>query len=314
MRAALTLTILVTLAPCTTRAQSSDGRELLDAAVAEYDAGNYEEAYALFMRMHEQQPTARTQRALGKTAFELRRYRDSVRWLEGALADSRSPLTAEMRGEVESLLQRARAFIGRYEVRADVSGASIEVDGAPIEGNVVELDLGTHEIVARAEGYEPASRRVTVRGGERDTIELSLRALGAAGAGGAAPAPDDPGALYRDLGVVGLIAGGVLAAGGVAATIVWADTVGTLNANLEARACFADPSSEDVIAPSPPVCYDQESRYRLALPLAIAGYAAGAALLAVGFGLIVGAPGGAERASIACGPFGDVGLACQGRF
>ncbi len=312
MRPTVTLMLLVMWLPCAARAQSDPPRELLDAAVAEYDAGNYEEAYALFIRMHEQRPTARTQRALGKTAFELRRYRESVRWLEGALADTRSPLTAEMRGEVEALLLRARSFVGRFEVRASASGARIEVDGAPIEGSVVELDLGTHEIVARASGYQPASRRVTVRGGERETIELQLVAM-TGGRDEAAPVAEDPGALYRDLGVVGVIAGGVLAAGGVAATIVWADTVGTLNANLDAGACFAD-VSEDVIPPSPPVCYDQESRYRLVLQLAIVGYASSAVLLGIGLGLLLGAPTAGEHASIACGPFAELGLACSGRF
>lgn len=323
--ALLPLIVLVSLlplaSPSAARAQDtaspaadpSEAQRLLAEAVQEYDGGNYQEAYALFLRVHAIRPSARTQRALSKAAFELRRYRESLAWLEGSLGDQRNPLTEEMRTEVEALRARARAFIGRVSVHANVTGAAIDADGRPMEGTEVDLDLGEHELVIRAEGYDSLTRRVTVRGGEDQTVEATLvRSRSRT----TVVMPDDPGALYRELGWASIVVGGGLAAGGLVAYIVWTDTVATLNANIDAGACAAD-IHESIIAGGA-LCYDQEKRYKLALPLAIAGYAAGAAFLGLGFGLVFGAPtaSSGEHASsgITCSPFADGGVLCRGEF
>jgi tetratricopeptide (TPR) repeat protein len=294
-------------------ADAAEVPQLLAEAVQEYDGGNYQEAYALFLRVHGIRPSARTQRVLGKAAFELRRYRESLAWLEGALTDQRNPLTDEMRAEVEELRTRARAFIGRVTVHSNVPGATVDADGRPIDGAAADLDLGEHELVIRAEGYDSLTRRVSVRGGEDQTIEVTLVR---SRAGTTIVMPEDPGAQYRNLGWASILLGGGLAAGGVVATIVWTDTVSTLNANIDTGACTAD-VNETIIAGSA-LCYDQEKRYKLALPLAIAGYAAGAAFLGLGFGLLFGAPSASSgehaRNGISCGPFADGGVLCRGEF
>lgn len=314
----LPFALLLALAPARAAAQQDDVAQLLAGAVAEYDGGNYAEAYALFLRVHQLQPTARTERALGKTAFELRRYRESIEWLEASLADQRSPLTPEMRTELEALLARARASVGRFTIHTNVRGATIEIDGAPAESAAVQFDLGDHEVVARAEGYEPATRRITVHGGENETVELVLVRARAAvqGGGGATIAREDPGAVLRQIGWVSLVSGVALGIGGAVAHGVWADTVSRLNANLESGACAADPTTEDVLPGSAPQCFDQQSRYRLALPFIFVGYIGGGALIATGLGLILGAPGpSVERAAgLSCDPFADVGVRCQLRF
>lgn len=320
-RLCLCLALLSLVAPLVASAQdvvqptaeANEVQQLLAEAVQEYDGNNYQEAYALFLRVHGLRPSARTQRALGKAAFELRRYREALTWLQASLTDQRNPLTAEMRAEVDTLISRTRAFIGHVVVHASVQGATIDADGQPIEGDAVDLDLGEHEFVIRAQGYEPLTRRVTVRGGEDQTIAV---ALVRSRAGTTIVMPDDPGALYRSLGWASIAVGAALAAGGIVATIVWTDTVATLNANIDSGACTAD-INETIIAGGA-LCYDQESRYQLALPLAIAGYSAGAAFLGLGFGLLFGAPSAASgehaRNRITCSPFADGGVLCRGEF
>lgn len=313
----LPLLLVLALAPARAAAQRDDVAQLLAGAVTEYDGGNYAEAYALFLRVHQLQPTARTARALGKTSFELRRYREAVEWLEASLADQRSPLTAEMRTELEALLARARASVGRFTIHANVHGATVEVDGAPAASAVMQFDIGDHEIVARAEGYEPQTRRLTVHGGEDETVELVLvRARAAGQGGGATIAREDPGAVLRQIGWVSLISGVALGIGGAVAHGIWADTVSRLNANLDSGACTADPTTESVLAGSPAECFDQQSRYRLALPFIFVGYIGGGALIATGLGLILGAPRASiERAAaLSCDPFADLGVSCQLRF
>lgn len=316
LRTILLALVVLASASRVAQAQGDDVHELLAAAVAEYDGGNYDEAYALFLRVHQIQPSARSERALGKAAFELRRYGECVRWLEASLADERNPLTDEMRTEVNGLLSRARAFVGTFELHPSVEGATVEVDGAPVEGTTLQLDLGDHELVVRAVGYADVSRRVSVHGGETESIDVPMVAV-ATGPGGPV---EDPGGTMRDIGWATLITGGVFAVGGVVATAIWASTVGTLNANLQSGACWADPATESIGPMNPSTCYDQQNRYRTALPFIYVGYVGGGVLLATGLGLILGAPGPAtadaapQAGAVRCDPFADLGVSCQLAF
>lgn len=303
---------------------------VLEGALAEYEAHNYDEAYALFLRAHGMRPSARTERALGKAAFELRRYLEAMRWLEQALSDTRSPLTDEMRAECESLIVRARTFVGTFTIRANVEGGHVEVDTQPVEGDPsseagvrVMLDLGEHAIAVRSEGYEMAMRQLAVHGGENETLEFAL--VRTRRSETIVRVQDDPGAVYRDVGWAGVIAGGVFTVMGITATALWANAVNTLNANLATPGvCFAD-ENEDVIeglGSSPATCLSQQSQYRLALPFVYVGFIGGGVLLATGLGLVLGAPtasstsesDGGPPISVSCGPFAEIGVACTGSF
>jgi len=65
-------------------------------AVAEYEAGHYQEARALFRQAHEKSPTARTLRGIGMASFELRDYVEATRALTASLRDVRPPPFALM--------------------------------------------------------------------------------------------------------------------------------------------------------------------------------------------------------------------------
>src|SRR5262249_43441282 len=60
---------------------------LIADAVAEYDAGHFEEARALFRRAQAEAPSARTLRGIGMASFELRDYVEADRALAAALGE-----------------------------------------------------------------------------------------------------------------------------------------------------------------------------------------------------------------------------------
>lgn len=290
-------------------------------ALEEYEVRQYEEAYSLFTRAHQLEPSARTQRALGKTAFDLRRYVEAIGWLEQALIDTRSPLTEAMRAECEELLARARTYVGHVVVRSSVAGSVVEVDGVVVEGDPtseagvdVALALGSHELVVSAPGHDPARRQVTLRGGERDEVTLAPTRREAL----RVDAPD-PGGTMRDLGYASFIAAGAFAVLGAVSLGLWADAVGALNANLSSGLCYADPATESVLpgmGSAAAQCGELESRYRFALPFAWVGFVGAGALLATGLGLVLAAPSRESdgAASLDCGPFGEIGLRCGVTF
>ena len=148
-------------------------------AVAEFGAGRWEEARALFKRAHQIEPNARTLRGMGMTAFELRMYVVALRELEAAVQDTRKPLTEAQRRSAQALIERTNAFVGRHQLVLEPAHAKPYVDGQPVQfepGAVVLLDIGEHELRVVADGYRTATRRLRVEGGQRAVLRVTLEA------------------------------------------------------------------------------------------------------------------------------------------
>jgi hypothetical protein len=170
----------------------ADTARLIADAVAEYDAGRFEEARALFRSAHARSPNARTLRGIGMASFDLRDYVEATRTLDESLREKRRPLTAEQRRQVEALLARAETFIGRFTPRVDPPDAVLLVDGRPprIEADgTVLLSFGHHRFTARCAGCTPDEKGVDLEvvGGERSPVELMLARASSAGVGVAPP-------------------------------------------------------------------------------------------------------------------------------
>lgn len=194
-------------------------RTQVAAALAEYDAGHFEEARALFLRAHELFPNARTLRGIGMTDFELRNYGDAIAQLEAALHSTARPLEGALRSETEALLARARAFVARLAIYVTPEVASVSIDGMLVQPNdprVVLLSVGEHQLEARAQGFLTERRTLRVDGGEQRSLEVVLVAESAAGLG-SPPAQERSRAWYKrqwlwvSLGVV--VAGAAIATG-----------------------------------------------------------------------------------------------------
>jgi hypothetical protein len=160
--------------------ESPEYRRTIDDAVTEFRAGHWEEARALFGRAHELEPSARTLRGLGMTAFELRMYVQSMRELDGALRETRKPLDAGMRAAAEALIAKARGFVARVQIVPSPKEAALIVDGrhAQLDSDGrISLDAGLHVVSGSADGYKPASLRFAVEGGRDQVLQLPLEPL-----------------------------------------------------------------------------------------------------------------------------------------
>jgi hypothetical protein len=165
-------------ATATDSAEPAGYREAIQEAVAEYDAGRYAEARALFTRAHALAPSARTLRGLGMAEFELRNYVVSARMLEEALVSPVRPLEGELRAHTEGLLARARGFVGRFTLQLSPPNTQLMVDGAPAvreRDGALALSVGDHTLQARADGYATVTHTLSVHGGEQTTLNVTLQ-------------------------------------------------------------------------------------------------------------------------------------------
>lgn len=153
-------------------------RQLINEAVSEYRLGHFAEARALFGRAHGLRPNARTLRGMGMASYELRNYVECVSELTMALTSSRSPLQGRLRASTERLLTRAQAFVGTVELTVTPTDAQVMVDNRPVESrrwSALALNLGEHVIEVTAPGHRRARRRIEIRGGESQALDIHLR-------------------------------------------------------------------------------------------------------------------------------------------
>ncbi len=152
-------------------------RSTLKDALAEYDAGHFEEARVLFRRAHEINPNARTLRGIGMASFELRDYVAAVRTLSAALVETRKALNVEQRTHAQGLLERSRMYVDIYTLKISPADARVLIDGrvpdTEPDGTVI-LGFGAHNLEASKSGYVLRTLGVNVRGGERKELAVTL--------------------------------------------------------------------------------------------------------------------------------------------
>lgn len=167
-------------APVCAQPDSEAYRATIASALAEYDTGHYEEAFALFAHAHAEWPSARTLRGLSMAAFELRRYVECVTHADRALASTEQPLTGRLRAELADLRRRALLYTATLRVSVRPGDALVEVDGTEHPAaQPVLLALGEHAVEVRRPGFATQHRLVHVLSTEPRFLEVTLAPLGA---------------------------------------------------------------------------------------------------------------------------------------
>ena len=225
MRAFVTAVCLLAMS-FSGRARADDYQATIDEGVREFGAGNFVEARALFEHAHALNPNARTLRALGICAYELKHYEQATQELSAALSDSRNPLSPDLAAAVNETLERARRFVGELVLETQPVDSRVVIDGEARSGRRYALDVGDHLVVASADGYRSSDLTVTIAGMQRREVVLVLTPLASAQAAvpPLAPGPsstaDTPGLAERwwFWTAIGVIVVGATAAALVVAT------------------------------------------------------------------------------------------------
>jgi tetratricopeptide (TPR) repeat protein len=158
-------------------ASDSAYEHAVDDGLAAFRATDYTKARAFFERAHELQPSARTLRALGLTAVELKHYTQGREELSAALTETRKPLTEAQRAEIDQMMTWMQAALATVEVHVAPAQALLEVDGQPAHARLspsLLLEAGTHDFRATAAGYRAAEQSVELTAGQSTTLELVL--------------------------------------------------------------------------------------------------------------------------------------------
>lgn len=160
-----------------TSASPAEYQRVMSLGLDEFRHGHWAEARALFLRGHALSPNARSFRALGMTAFNLRRYPEALRELTSALNDPRRPLTKALSESTRTLQDEADTFVGRYRLQREPATATLRIDGLetqPEPSGELLLAVGGHWLELDAPGYATLTRPLLVDGTDGETLRLTL--------------------------------------------------------------------------------------------------------------------------------------------
>jgi PEGA domain len=165
-------------APASTEQAEPPGyRAAVESAIGEYEAGRFAEARSLFERANAMFPNARALRGMGMAEFELRNYAASIYFLEQSLASPVKPLTPELRGETETLLGRARGFVGRVRLTVEPPDATVSLNGTVVQlgpDRILTLIVGDYTMQVSAPGFGNEQRALRIAGGEEQAVSVQL--------------------------------------------------------------------------------------------------------------------------------------------
>lgn len=185
--AGLVLLVLTSVGPgrvvAQTTAQPATSYDAtIERALSEYDAQNFEEALALFIKAHALSPNARTLRGMAMTEYELRRYVECITHAQQAIDSQQKPLTVWLRAQTQELLRNAQQYVSRVAVQIEpaTASASVMVDGvatALAADGSLTLQIGEHFVEVRAAGFESARRKLVLQGGDDQMLSFTLEAV-----------------------------------------------------------------------------------------------------------------------------------------
>ena len=183
---ALAFSILVVAAvPSFAHAQEAAPASARDEARTRFDRGvelfgeeRYDAALAEFQRANELAPSPTVAYNLGRVHGAMGHAVESVAAYEKYLHDGGAQISASRRAEVERELARQRSRIAFIDVHANISGATIALDGVDVATTPLHEPLhvsaGSHTVGVRAPGYDSTTRAVQLAGGVTETVDVSL--------------------------------------------------------------------------------------------------------------------------------------------
>jgi hypothetical protein len=224
-RAALAVFIALTSLSAGARAHDVDPDTLIAQGLELRRAGKSAEALELFRKAHQQAPSPRTLGQMGLVEASLARWIDADGHLSASIATPDDAWVRRNRPFLDQALDRARTHIGELVVSgrpgAMVSLAGTALGVLPLAGPVRSLE-GNYVLSASADGFEPFSANVLIKGGARTAVAIVFEPIDASAA--AAPVKDPFAAVESPSGSAKRWVGLTLTAAGVVALtwgIVW---------------------------------------------------------------------------------------------
>ncbi|TAK22983.1 MAG: PEGA domain-containing protein [Myxococcaceae bacterium] len=178
---ALLVAASLTVAPSRGVAQTRDVDAMIRRGLELRRGGRDLEAFQTFEAAWEASHGARARAQMSLAAQALGRWADADRFLREALAVADDPWVAGRRAALERSLAEIDAHLGRLELRCNVDGALVRVDGTP-RGTTplaepLRLPAGSVTLQVGAPGYLDVTRQAVLAVDQTTREEIDLVAV-----------------------------------------------------------------------------------------------------------------------------------------
>ena len=165
-------------------------------AIKLYEDADYALALAEFERVYELVPDYRVLYNIGQVSMQMGRYARAFRTLKEYVARGGTELAPDRAAAVQADLTLLSGKVARVLLQVEQAGAQLSIDGvavgrSPLAEPLV-VDVGEHRVQVELPGYVTQNQSLTLAGGDRRELTLTLQATPAA-----APVPA-PAALPRE--------------------------------------------------------------------------------------------------------------------
>src|SRR5688572_15459659 len=155
-----------------------EAKQRFDRGFELYEEGEYPLALIEFNRAYELVPNYRVLYNIGQVCIQLGQYANARRALEEYLQKGGGTIAPDRRAAVDKdleMLERRTAFLA---LTVNVPDAEVLVDDVPVGktplGPALLVDAGVHRIAIRRAGYLQRNHQVTLAGGDRQALSLTL--------------------------------------------------------------------------------------------------------------------------------------------
>jgi hypothetical protein len=170
----------VILAPAATLAQGEPTEDSKDQAREHYtkgkelyEAGDFVEALKEFQAAHDAKPHPTVLKSIAECQVQVGDITSAIETFEKFLADPASTKTEA----VETRLAEVKAMLGSIDVSTEPEGAGIVLDGettGKTSPATLEVGPGDHEVVLNVDGFEPLTKQVAVKKGEKSELKVNF--------------------------------------------------------------------------------------------------------------------------------------------
>ncbi|MCA9620329.1 MAG: PEGA domain-containing protein [Myxococcales bacterium] len=177
------------------KAKREEAKKAYGDASKAFDEGKFDEALPLFVKADELYPGAAPKHKiaichdkLGHTDEAIAAYQT---FIDSNPGDKYADRLTEAEGRIKELKASLPSKVVLTLAPEGLAAPQITVDGNPATpvgdaGNELELTAGEHTIVVSAEGYQPVTEVVTLEGGQKLDLALTLAPVAVA------PEPEPP--------------------------------------------------------------------------------------------------------------------------
>jgi hypothetical protein len=149
-------------------------RTQYDGAVELYSQKQYESCRKTLLELWSNNKTHDIATLLGQVENKLGHFADSATYYAHAIANF--PPT-EDRKQLETIKGRFRETqkkVMKLDVKTNVDGATITVDGVDVASPPLFLDSGLHLVFVRKDGYKTADKRIDAKAGTTESWNVTL--------------------------------------------------------------------------------------------------------------------------------------------